>query len=64
MKFKRLNNILVHALSIEGWVFFFFPLLSLLLMIINGGDVIYLYSCKARSSEMVGRVGEMILSRT
>lgn len=24
MKFKRLNNILVHALSIEGWVFFFF----------------------------------------
>lgn len=22
-------------------------------MIINGGDVIYLYSCKARSSEMV-----------
>lgn len=33
-------------------------------MVINGGDVICLYSCKARSLEKVGRMREIILSGT
>lgn len=44
MKSKRFNNILMHALSIEGWAF---PPLAFPLMMINEGDVICLYSCKA-----------------
>lgn len=61
MKSKRLNNILMHALSTEGWVV---PLLAVPLMVINGGDVICLYSCKAGPLEREGRMREIILSGT